>query len=227
MRVLRKNIQLQTKINNSDKYRTALISIFTENQIQALFTKKKSIWNWSDKTIQRALQLKFICGNGYEGLIQQGYPFPSLRTLRRKLENFKFEPGISNQMFKFLAHKKSFFEKETDLECGLVFDEMAIISKKCYNSSTGSLIRDVTFPNEKGRATHVLVFMLVGISNRWKHIIGYHFTDNSFNSKTLKDIIFQIIDKTGNRFSCKLPYIRYGFWKCLIVENIRYKYKKM
>lgn len=97
-------------------------------------------------------------------------------------------------MFEFLASKKPYLEK-TALEYSLVFDEMAISSQKCYNSSTRSLMGNITFPNEKDNATHALVFMLVGISNRWKHVVGYHFTGNSLNSKTLRDIIFQIIDK--------------------------------
>lgn len=49
-------------------------------------------------------------------------------------------------MFEFLKYKKSSFNKEIDFECGLVPDEMAITSKKCYNSVTGSLVGDVTFP---------------------------------------------------------------------------------
>lgn len=104
---------------------------------------------------------------------------------------------------------------------------MAIIPKKCYNSSTGSLIGDVTFLNEKGRATHTLVFMLVGISNRWKHIVGYHFTGNSFNSKTLKDIIFQIIAKTEqigfyvNFLTSDMGSGNVGLWKILGISTGR------
>lgn len=194
-----------------------------------MFTKKRSIRNWSHKTVYRALQLKFVCGNnGYEQLIQQGHPLPSLRTLRRRLEDFKFEPGISKEMFEFLARKKPYFENETDLECGLVFDEMAITPKKCYNSSTGSLIGNITFPNEKGNATHALVFMLVGIASRWKHIVGYHFTGNSFNSKSLKDIIFQIIEKTEkigfhvNFLTSDMGSGNVGFWKLLGISTGRF-----
>ena len=46
-------------------------------------------------------------------------------------------------MFEFLANKKPFLEKEEDLECGLVFDEMAIASQKCYNTSTKSIVGDI------------------------------------------------------------------------------------
>ncbi|XP_018400113.1 PREDICTED: uncharacterized protein LOC108777667 [Cyphomyrmex costatus] len=149
IKVMRKRIQsLETKMN-TDKYKTALKSVFTEDQIQYLHTKKRFKY-WSNKTIHRALRLKFLCGNnGYKALINQGYPFPSLRTLRRKLEDIKFERGISNTLFEFLQNKKTCFENEADLECGLVFDEMASIQKIRYDSSTGSLSGNITVPNEK------------------------------------------------------------------------------
>lgn len=47
---------------------------------------------------------------------------------------------------------------------------MAITSRKCYDPSTETILGDITFPNEKGIATHALIFMLVGIANRWKHM---------------------------------------------------------
>lgn len=73
---------LKRKINN-DKYKKALSSVFTKDQFEALFTKRKTIRNWSNETIKRALQLKFVCGaNRYEELTRQGISLPSLRTLR-------------------------------------------------------------------------------------------------------------------------------------------------
>lgn len=90
------NRMLKSKINN-DKYMKAISTIFNEDQVSALL-KKGHIRNWSNKTVQRALKLKFTCGTtGYEELLQQGIPLPSLRTLWRKLENFTFQPGISDQ----------------------------------------------------------------------------------------------------------------------------------
>ncbi|KYN28500.1 hypothetical protein ALC57_02080 [Trachymyrmex cornetzi] len=160
-------------------------------------------------------------------LIRQGQPLPCLRTLQRKIENFKFTPGISETMFEFLSNKKPYFESEKDLECGLIFDEMSITPKRSYNPSTASLIGNVTFPNHEGIATHAIVFMLVGICNRWKHIVGYHFTGNSFASKTLQKIIFQIIEKTEEMGyqKCELYYVRHGVGKHWVMETIRYKYR--
>ncbi|KYN28362.1 hypothetical protein ALC57_02223 [Trachymyrmex cornetzi] len=156
-------------------------------------------------------------------LIRQGQPLPCLRTLQLKIENFKFTLGTT---FEFLSNKKPYFESEKDLECGLIFDEMSITPKRSYNPSTASLIGNVTFPNHEGIATHAIVFMLVGICNRWKHIVGYHFTGNSFASKTLQEIIFQIIKKNWrNGLSCELYYVRHGVGKHWIMETIRYKYR--
>lgn len=217
------------KKKDNDTYKKALSSIFTEDQIKCLVKKNRNVKEWSHETIKRALQLKFVCGvNGYEELIRKGMPFPSVRTLRRRLESFKFKPGISNEMLEFLKYKKSYFKLDIDLECGLIFDEMAITPKKCYDSSSGSVIGDITFPNEEGNATHALVFMLVGIASRWKHVVGYHFTGNSFNSKTLKDIVFQIISKTEdigfhiNFITSDMGPGNVGFWKLLGISTGRF-----
>lgn len=131
-------------------------------------------------------------------------------------------------MLEFLQYKKSYFKKEIDLECGLIFDEMSITPKKCYDSSTGSRIGAITFPDEKGNATPALVFMLVGIASRWKHVVGYHLTGNSFNSQTLKTIIFQIIHKVEdigfhvNFITSDMGPANTGLWKLLGISTGRF-----
>ncbi|XP_077272171.1 uncharacterized protein LOC143902863 [Temnothorax americanus] len=141
------NKKLKNMINNN-KYRQMLKEMLTNDQIRTLFTKKR-IKNWSNETIQRALKLQFTCGTtGYEELILQGMPLPSLRTLRRKLENLKFESGISNEMFDFLKLKASRLQ-DNDKECGLVMDEMSITPKNIYDSSTKTMLGNITYPNQK------------------------------------------------------------------------------
>lgn len=72
-------------IINQNKYKKALKMMLNEDQIKALFNKRRTVQNWSNETIERALQLKFACGtSGYEELLRQKIPLPSLRTLRRK-----------------------------------------------------------------------------------------------------------------------------------------------
>lgn len=68
---------MKNKVNNN-KYKKALNRIFNDDQIEALFTKRQNVRNWSNETIKRALQLKFVCGaNGYDELICQKIPLPS------------------------------------------------------------------------------------------------------------------------------------------------------
>lgn len=230
IKALRHSIKMLKNKNNdnNDKYQEAINSIFNEEQVNSLI-KKKRVRNWSNKTIQRALKLKFTCGvNGYQELLDQGIPLPSIRTLSRKLEDLKFLPGISNDMLEFLKYKKSSFNNGTDIECGIVFDEMAITPKQRYNPATGQLVGDITFPGKKGTATKALVFMLVGIGSRWKHIIAYHFTGNSFDSNILKDIVFQIIHETGklgfhvNFITCDMSSGNTSLWKILGISTGRY-----
>ncbi|XP_018314209.1 uncharacterized protein, partial [Mycetomoellerius zeteki] len=181
---------------NNDKYKKGLKEIFNEDQIKALLTKKRRTRNWLNETIKRALRLRFTCGNnGYEELLQQKMPLPSLRTLQRRLEDLKFKSGISKEMFDFLQFKVSSFQNDTDRECGIVIDEISITPKRVYDSSTKTLLGNITFPNKEGIATHALTLMLTGTANRWKHIVGYFYTGDSFDGTVLKDIILQIIDK--------------------------------
>lgn len=50
---------------------------------------------WSDKTVQKALQVRLACGSrGYELLKDEVVPLPSERTLQRRIEDVKFEPGV-------------------------------------------------------------------------------------------------------------------------------------
>lgn len=49
------------------------------------------------------------------------------------------------------------------------------------------------FDSSHPRATHAFVFMLCGISTKWKQAIAYEFTANSFCSQQVVDIITEII----------------------------------
>ncbi|KAG0423844.1 hypothetical protein HPB47_000392, partial [Ixodes persulcatus] len=44
-------------------------------------------------------------------------------------------------------------------------------------------------------ASHALVFMLGGMSSRWKQVIGYHFTCSSFDPQKVKKVLYKIIQQ--------------------------------
>lgn len=147
-------------IINKDKYKKALKRILNEDQIKAVCNKQRTV-HWSNKTIQRALQLKLACGtSGYEELLRQKIPLPNLDILRRKLEGFEFESDNSKEMCDFLKFKALKFENNTDRECELIVDEMST-TQKHFDPSTNTMLGNAIRPSHReGKATQVLVLML-------------------------------------------------------------------
>lgn len=91
---------------------------------------------WSNATIKKALKLKFACGNnGYDEILKQKIPLPSLRTLRRRLQNLKFDSGILYEVFNFLKIKVDTFSSPHEKDCVIVLDEMAISPANVFDTS--------------------------------------------------------------------------------------------
>ena len=87
-------------------------------------------------------------------------------------------------------------------DCVLLLDEMAIIPSYDFDTRNESVIGHCTNSgsNEKDMqntmATRAMVFMLCGLT-RWKQVVAYFFTGNSFSAKEVKDIIIKIIQKAS------------------------------
>ena len=79
--------------------------------------------------MQKGLRLKFLCGNrGYNDLLEEGLPYPALRTLRRSIQDIQFESGILEEIFYFMKTKVECM-KETERICCLTLDEMKLQKK--------------------------------------------------------------------------------------------------
>ena len=130
--------------------------------------------------------------------MRQNLPYPCIRTLTKKLENFKFSSGIiSNEVYEFLKIKIRQFDKDIYKDCMLVLDEMSITPGSFYDTSTNSFIGNVTLSDhdETKTATHALVFMLAGLGARWKQVVRYDFTGDSVNGIHFKPVLNNIILK--------------------------------
>lgn len=79
--------------------------------------------------------------------------------------------------------------------CCLTLDEMSLKSKVDMDPSQGCLIGGVTLPDHHGLANHALVFMLGGITTRWKQTVAYHFTGQGMDGTVLKQIALDIIQE--------------------------------
>lgn len=74
--------------------------------MKALERKSTKGMAWSSDTVKKALQLRFSCGlTGYEVILNQGLPYPSSRTLRRRVQAVKFTSGILDSVLEFMQVK--------------------------------------------------------------------------------------------------------------------------
>lgn len=78
-------------------------------------------------------------------------------------------------------------------QCVLTLDEMSVTASVELDNRSGRFIGDVTLPGHSGVATHSMVFMLGGVSTRWKQTVAYFFTGNSVDGSVLCDIVLNII----------------------------------
>ena len=93
---LRKEKQLQSD---------AFLNFFNKDQIEAVQKKSTRGWNWSPQTIANALKLKNVCGiAGYEEILRQRFPMPSLRTLQRRISNLNSSNPTKNKSASSTSH---------------------------------------------------------------------------------------------------------------------------
>ena len=140
--------------------------LFAEDQLLALSRGMRGI-RWSSATVKKAIQLRFACG-------ATGY-------------------NLLSQVFKYLAVKVNNLCEEERV-CCLTLDEMSITPSIEYDASSGQLLGNVTLPGHCGSATHALVFMLGGLSSRWKQTVAYHFTGNSTDGTVMKPIVLELLN---------------------------------
>lgn len=71
----------------------ALEKVFNDDQLELLSGKIRKVKQWSEATVMESMQIRFACQGGYDKLIKRGYPFPSTRTLMRRISDIRFSPG--------------------------------------------------------------------------------------------------------------------------------------
>jgi hypothetical protein len=159
-------------------------------------------------------------------LREQNLPYPSIRTIQHRLHNLKFEEGILQDIFNLMKLKIASFQPQEKHAC-LLIDEMAIKPGLVYESSTSKTLGQPTINGSAGKcddlATHGLVFMLAGVTSKWKQTVTYEFTGNSISSQDLLQKIMAIITKAHEiGLSIRVvisdmgPQNR-GFWRLLNV----------
>ncbi|XP_020295083.1 uncharacterized protein LOC109860424 [Pseudomyrmex gracilis] len=144
----KRNLAVENEILKQSKN---FSKILNTDQIKALNLRYVRGHEWPNNTIKKALRLRLLCGNsGYQKLISQGIPLPSGRTLRRRLQDFDFKPGISDQIFDILKQRVSQSTDDREKDCMLAVDEMSLMSGEQIDQSTMSYIGLSTLPDTCG-----------------------------------------------------------------------------
>lgn len=155
---------------------------------------------WSDSTVKESLNVRLACeSRGYEYLRDSGSPLPAERTLQKNIENINFSPGILEDVFPALAAKVATFKAE-DRYAVIMLYEIQLTPSLDYDCTKSSVIGHSTLASSDqsapaGLATHALVFMLGGVTSRWKQTVAYHFSPDSSDKKQVFNILFDIIRK--------------------------------
>ncbi|KAM7311300.1 hypothetical protein ISCGN_008207 [Ixodes scapularis] len=153
----------------------------------------------SEGTVVKGLKVRLSCGSeSYNVVRELVAPLPSERTLQRRLQQHKFPPGILIEMMKPLEVKVGLMSP-AERHAVLMMDEIQLNEGLDYDATTGTVIGRPTIGLSSGKlpdsclATHGFVFMLGGMSTRWKQTVAYEFTENSFSAATVKTTIDTLI----------------------------------
>jgi len=200
-----KNKQIQNlKAKNSDK--TKIIVEKTNNnfllktQMRLMSSKKKS-WRFKEDEKKFALSLYYNSPKGYT-FMKKFLCLPTVRSLRRWLQNLNVACGINDNILEVLKCKLS-SSPLSDRAVSIVFDEMSIKKFISYNSQNDMFsgyedFGDLIDSKNILHCNQALVIMLKAIKHSWKQSIGYFFSSGPISGVKLKTIISSTIQKISS-----------------------------
>ena len=164
-----------------------------ENEIKASECDKHG-HRYSEDLKQFAVTLHFYSPQAYEFLRQYLHlPHPS--TIRKWSASLDCQPGF---LMDVIDHLKQMAESDPFMKhCSLMLDAMALKKEVVYDKKNGTYAGFVDCGNflptsEDSLATEALVFMAVGLTNRWKFPVAYFLTDH-LSGAVQAEIVKQLI----------------------------------
>lgn len=161
--------------------------------------KKAKGRRYSDEFKNECLKMYFTGPKLYKQYLMKQFSLPGPETLLRQIRGIKVGPGMNNpQLFEALKMKVSSF-KIPNKYCVLCIDEMAIKANLFYDRAS-----DCVVGLAQNESNNMLIFkpalsactlLLRGLYSRWKQPIGYYFHHTSCPAQTLKDVIFELVNK--------------------------------
>ena len=168
---------------------------FVRSQVRMSLVQKQGR-RWSPKDKLFAMSVFYQSRKAYK-LLQKIFILPSQRTLQRSLQKCNIYPGFSSSITDTLAVKVKHMS-EQEKQCVLVFDEMALKTKFVYNRDRDCIdgFEDLgVLGTTQYHCDHALVFMLRGVSVKWKQPVGYFLVNGSVKPAVLNQLVQSCLDK--------------------------------
>ena len=189
-------MDIKTLYKQLDQLLPSQTSNFVKSQIKVNMLQSKQGMRWSLQDKSFALSVFYHSRKAYR-ILGKLFTLPTKSTLKKLLASSNVYVGFHSGLFQSLKQKIETFA-EKDRQCALVFDEMAIKSGISYDRRNDAIegMEDFgTMGKTKNMANTALVFMIRGLSQKWKQCIGYFLSAGPLSSKTLKQLTLEAIDK--------------------------------
>ncbi|KAL1468810.1 hypothetical protein MTO96_025166 [Rhipicephalus appendiculatus] len=123
----------------NENLKAGIASYLNADQANCLAKNTMRGSSWSHETVLKALRLKLSCrSQGYNVARELGMPLPSERTLQRKIDGFKFAPGLLTEVMHLLKIKIGELSQQ-ERHAVLMLDEIQISKGMDFDPSTGSV----------------------------------------------------------------------------------------
>lgn len=156
---------------------------------------------YSEEEKLMSLALYKSTGAGYRAF-SKWFELPSKRTLRRMLNGISIGTGMNEFLMENLKQSTKHF-KSRERFCLLLFDEIALMPHLDFNKNSDEI--DGLVNGEI--INHACVFMLRGITRKWKQTIAFEFCKGSIKTYQLKTLISTLIGtlkEIGNVFNINI-----------------------
>lgn len=139
-----------------------------------------------------SLALYKTSGAAYR-FLSKWFNLPSRQTLRRLLQGVPSSSGINQYLMNNLKMAVEHF-KPRDKLCILMFDEVSLNKHITFNKHMDRLVGI-----EDGRiCDHALVFMVRGVTRKWKQAICYTFCRGSTKPLIIKTLLVSLVQELKN-----------------------------
>lgn len=153
---------------------------------------KRPNWTTQDKVLALAIHSR---GPKCYNFLRRIIPLPCKSTLQVLLQNIPIQPGLNTLYLKKLS-KKIAKMQPLDKTCTLIFDEISLAEKLCFDASQDKVLGYVDL-GSMGRqnqiANHALVFMACGLHKKWKQPVSFYFTKDTIKTGQLKNLLKETI----------------------------------